>query len=139
MSDDGRDHERIAKLEARLDALDKYQRDIAETREKALELARTAEQRAIDIAAESVQERLNKVNEFREQLSDQATTFLPRQEYSVQHQTLIERLEVAVVTINTLRNDLSAIKGRTIGIMATLGLVVPLLVGLAILVVTRNP
>lgn len=50
-------------------------------------------QRAIDKAEEATEKRFEGVNEFRQQLGDQARTFLPRLEYDRAHTDLVERVD----------------------------------------------
>lgn len=58
----------------------------------ALNAAITASDRAIAKAEESNNKRFESVNEFRKTLSDQTASFITRNEYSVQHVTLVERV-----------------------------------------------
>lgn len=67
---------------------------------------------ALDKASVAVDRRLEGMNEFREQLTNQATTFLPRNEYQVQHDALIDR----VALLESWRN-------KTLGGVAVLMLI----------------
>lgn len=66
-------------------------------------------ERAIDKAAAAVDKRLDGMNEFRDQLRDQASTFLPRTEYQVHHEALMDR----VMLLESWRN-------KTLGVVAVL-------------------
>lgn len=50
--------------------------------------------RAVSKAEIATEKRFDSVNEFRKALSDQATEFLPRGEYNVQHKALADRVEI---------------------------------------------
>lgn len=75
---------KIAELEKRLDLHVRYQKD------------------AVDRASAELRERLAAMNEFREQLKDQATRFITREEMVVQIDSLANRLTWAVGVIATL-------------------------------------
>lgn len=55
-----------------------------------VDAALSASDKAIGKAEQATEKRFESVNEFRSTLSDQASTFLPRSEYSVQHKTLVD-------------------------------------------------
>jgi hypothetical protein len=52
-----------------------------------------ARDRAIDAAYKSMEKRLDGMNEFRQTLSDQGKTFLPRLEFDAQHQRVIDAID----------------------------------------------
>jgi hypothetical protein len=56
-------------------------------------VALAASEKAIGKAELASERRFEGVNEFRATLSDQAATFLPRAEYSVQHKSMADRLD----------------------------------------------
>lgn len=51
-------------------------------------------EKAVTKAEVATEKRFDSVNEFRKALSDQATEFLPRGEYNVQHKALADRVEI---------------------------------------------
>lgn len=64
------------------------ERDVALN--KAFDAALHAAETAVTKSEAAANKRFDSVNEFRAQLDDQAKTFLPRQEYTVQHEALID-------------------------------------------------
>ncbi len=68
--------------------------------EKAVQMALESAEKSVAKAEISVERRFESVNEFRAQLSDQAGTFLSRNEYSTAHQALIDKVEVNARNIN---------------------------------------
>jgi hypothetical protein len=67
---------------------------------RAVDAALLAAEKAVNKAEAASERRFEAVNEFRGQLADQAKTFLPRAEYTVQHQALDEKLGAAVETLS---------------------------------------
>ena len=51
--------------------------------------------KALEVASAQLNQRLEGMNEFRAQLSGQAQTFLPREEYRIQHEALDAKLVAA--------------------------------------------
>jgi len=83
---------KIAELEKRLDLHVRYQKE------------------AVDRAASELRERLATMNEFREQLKDQASKFITRDEMTTQLHLTVQRIGWAVGVIASL-------VGATLGIM----------------------
>lgn len=77
--------------------------------DKATSVAMTAEQRAVAKAEASTEKRFESVNEFRQTLTDQATTFMPRAEAQVINQALAEKIDI-------LAAKLDKIEGRSSGV-----------------------
>ena len=61
--------------------------------DKAVQAALLAAEKAVIKAEVAAERRFESVNEFRGQLADQAKTFLPRQEYDVQHAALNDKVD----------------------------------------------
>ena len=51
--------------------------------------------KALNIASAQMNQRLEGMNEFRAQLSGQAQTFIPREEYRIQHESLDMKMTMA--------------------------------------------
>ncbi len=60
-------------------------RDLMEARVSAIE-------KELRLSRESLDKRLESMNEFREQMSDQQKSYLPRAEYYARHETLEKRI-----------------------------------------------
>jgi len=78
---------------------EKRQEQAHESARQAVQAALTAAKEAVDKAELAAERRFASVNEFRAQLSDQALTFLPRQEYARAHTDLEARLEAVNTNI----------------------------------------
>jgi hypothetical protein len=61
--------------------------------EKNLVLQLTANERAIGLAKDDLERRLEGMNRFREELQHQAATFLPRAYFEVEHKYLQKQIE----------------------------------------------
>jgi leucyl aminopeptidase (aminopeptidase T) len=61
--------------------------------EKAVAAALAASKEAVTKAEVANEKRFDGVNEFRQALSDQTNTFLPRSEYDVNHKTLQKQMD----------------------------------------------
>jgi hypothetical protein len=81
-----------------------YRREISQLKELLDERFR-AQERATELAVQTIKERLLSVNEFRAQQGDIISTFLPRNEYSTAHQAISDR-------IDQLRDQVSALELR---------------------------
>jgi len=90
-------------------------------------------EKAKDIAFQSLEERLDRMNEFREQLNRQATTFVTRETYEAKHdghQKQIDELLLSKATLEGKASQLSvnvaliiAISG---GVVSIIGLIIKL-------------
>jgi hypothetical protein len=67
--------------------------------------------KAVQAALISAEKRLDGMNEFRGQLTDQTKTFIPRNEYSVQHANLEDRLTTLTDRFNKLEGSRSGVSG----------------------------
>jgi len=70
--------------------------------------------------------RLNTMNEIREQLRDQASTFLPRTEYDARHELLDTKIA-----------NLASLVNRGVGIMIVLQVVIFIILGILQLVIKK--
>jgi hypothetical protein len=68
--------------------------------DKAVQAALDAAEKAVDKAERASEKRFESVNEFRGQLVDQAKTFMPRAEYTVQHQALEDKVAALGQTLS---------------------------------------
>lgn len=59
----------------------------------------------IKVAAAAMEKRLDAMNEIREQLRDQAATFMPRSEYNIHHEKLVE-------DVRDLRESKAQLEGK---------------------------
>lgn len=81
-----------------------------EDSDKAVQAALQAAKEAVGKAEVATEKRFDAVNEFRQQLSDQTNTFIPRLEYDAQHKNLDDKLAALTDRINT---NQGAIQGST--------------------------
>lgn len=68
--------------------------------EKAVAAALAATKEAVIKAEVATEKRFESVNEFRAQLADQSNTLMPRQEYTVQHKALEDKLADLTTRVN---------------------------------------
>ena len=80
-----------------LDSLKVHLESLISASERAAAERFAAQNIALNRADSANEKRLDSVNEFRAQLRDQATSFLPRDEYSARHEQLSQR----ILTIET--------------------------------------
>jgi DNA anti-recombination protein RmuC len=74
--------------------------------------------RALDKAQAATEKRFESVNEFRAALNDQTRNLLPRQEYDVRHQALLERTETNAARLTKLEASLLG-KSQGVGSVGT--------------------
>jgi len=119
----------------KIDAIQKVmdERDMRyEQRFKAMDektgLALTSSKEAVAKAETATEKRFDSVNEFRKTLADQATGFMPRQEYVSNHQSLIDKIEAIKEVLNkeitSLRESRSQLEGRSSGFSASWGIAI---------------
>lgn len=82
--------------------------------DKAVQAALLATKEAIQKAETATEKRFDSVNEFRAQLADQSNTLMPRQEYSVQHKALEDR-------VTDLNDRMNKVDGAKEGSQVTIG------------------
>lgn len=92
------------------------------SQEKAVAAALAAAKEAVAKAETASEKRFDAVNEFRQTLSDQTATFLPRPEYDAQHKALEEKVNTLAIRLNRT-DDKSSGRGDVIGwIVGAVGL-----------------
>lgn len=64
------------------------------SQEKAVAAALAAAEKAVIKAETAADKRFDAVNEFRQTLTDQTNTFIPRAEYDAQHKALEDKVDV---------------------------------------------
>lgn len=67
-----------------------------DAQEKATNLALAAADKAVGKAEKAHEKRLDSMNEFRQALADQTSTFIPRQEANVQFQRLEDQIDKVI-------------------------------------------
>lgn len=99
-----------------------------EAQEKAVEAALIAQKEAVQKAETAAEKRFDSVNEFRAQLSDQATTFMPRREAESSMRAMTEKYEQLAKTnadnIDALERRQDRNEGRSSGLGAGWGYLV---------------
>lgn len=83
--------------------------------EKAVNTAMSAADKAVSKAEMATEKRFEGVNEFRATLADQAATLLPRNEYSVQHGAMLERVESFQKQLGALTSTVSLLQEHATG------------------------
>jgi hypothetical protein len=81
-----------AHIQRQLDDMRRMLDERAIAADRAVAAALDAAEKAVAKAESAAERRFESVNEFRAQLTDQTATFIPRKEYDVAHQSLIDRL-----------------------------------------------
>jgi hypothetical protein len=97
--------------------------------EKAISAALNATEKAVSKAETAAEKRFESVNEFRGQLADQASTFLPRAEADARFCAIIEKVDTNTDNINSVRGrsgGLNAGWGYLTGAIALISVVVGL-------------
>lgn len=123
--------EKDARYAQRFDAQQQALRDALTAQEKAVNAALTAAQQAVQKAEMAAEKRFDAVNEFRGQLADQAKEFLPRNEYSVAHTALNEKVSTLEARANQMTGRTSGMSdgwGYIIGAIGALAAVVAIVV-----------
>ena len=96
----------------------------------AVDAALAASDRAVSKAEEATEKRFASVNEFRQALTDQTNTLLPRTEYTVQHQALIDRDTLLEKQISDMQAVLSKMAERGAGRHEGIGAVGTIVLGI---------
>jgi hypothetical protein len=84
-------------FEYRIADNDKRYEEQFKARAKAVDIAMQANDKALRIAAFDIEKRFASVNEFRQALEDQTSTYMPRSEYIVQHKALEDALNRHII------------------------------------------
>ena len=109
--------------------------------EKAFTAADKAVQAALDAAKEAVtkaetasEKRFEAVNEFRGQLSDQAQMFLPRAEFTVQHDAVVAQLTALTNRMNRGEGRDSGSRATWDGILPVVSILISMVVAVVLIV-----
>ncbi len=133
----------------RMDDADRRYEQRFQAQQEALQVGFTAQEKAVSAALQSADRAVNKAelaaekrfeagNEFRESLSDQSKTLLPRAEYQVQHTALAERLTRLETMLATMAGGTRQLEMTGTKVMWVVGLGVAVLLALASLLWPRN-
>lgn len=97
-----------------VDTLKEYVESLRADDQKAVQAALQAAKEAVLKAEVATEKRFASVNEFRGQLADQTNTLMPRQEYTVQHKALEDK-------ITELTDRVNRTEGQSAGSQITKG------------------
>ena len=96
----------------------------ADAQDQSVKVAIVNADKAVAKAEASTEKRFESVNEFREQLADQATRLMPRSEYEVQHTALEEKVHLVERRVGTLEQTVTSILARGGGMESAWGYLV---------------
>jgi predicted nucleic acid-binding Zn-ribbon protein len=102
-------NQRIDAVAQRIDVANDAQRN-------ALTLALANVEKAVHKTDEAVERRFAGVNEFRQALTDQTNTFIPRSEHSVQFRAMNERADILSARMAAMDTQLATIMGKSQGV-----------------------
>jgi uncharacterized protein with LGFP repeats len=115
-----------------------------QAQQEAVQAALISAEKAVTKAEMASERRFEAVNEFRQSLSDQTMTYMPRTEYTVQHQALSDKLSLSSERIAALEKKIIEIASRGTGrndvwviMVAVLGLLLSLGTLLAVFIHTK--
>jgi len=99
---------------------DRRYAEVGVEREKALRIKEKADDRALQLAREIQQYKDEKANELRAQIESERGVYISREEYTIAHLALEEKLAAAVrsleATIKPITEFIAAQQGRSVGI-----------------------
>lgn len=90
------------------------------SQEQAVASALTAAKEAVDKAEKAQERRLDLLNEFRAQAADESAKFLPKGEYNVNHEGLIERVNKLEVSVGRVQAGSGLIAAAIVAIAVKL-------------------
>jgi len=94
--------------------LKEYLEALIASHDKMYEQRHENDKNTLAFALESLDKRLNGMNEFRAALSDQATRMVPRDEYDERHNSLCEKMELGLDAVNEkLTDQLLVLENKT--------------------------
>jgi len=102
-------------LLAKFDEKDLRDEQRFQAQQDAIQQALDAAEKAVAKAETATEKRFDSVNEFREQLSDQAVTFMPRKEAQVLIDSQNEKLAVIEARMNHLGISIERINAQQLG------------------------
>jgi hypothetical protein len=97
----------------------------------ALDAALAAQKEAVHVANTAAEKRFESVNEFRQQLADQAATFMPRAEAEQRNAALAEKIDLLRSAANQWQGRSAGLNAGWVyllGVIAAIGTVVSLIV-----------
>lgn len=125
---------RVVALEANLKALrqvlderDERYKLRATSQDAAVKTAMDAAEKALIKAEAATERRLEALNELRTMASDQAALYLPRQEFGVQHTSLMDKIGLNENRISEMQRDISAIQARGSGVKDAWGYIIAII------------
>jgi bisphosphoglycerate-dependent phosphoglycerate mutase len=101
-------HREIAQLRELMDERDRRYREVMDERDKRYYDRFEAQDKAVLKAETATEKRFESVNEFRAQLADQSNQFMPRGEYTVQHVSLDEKVNLLASRVDEKVNLVAA-------------------------------
>jgi len=99
-------------LSSRLTALSKLSDTRFKHQEEMVRVALSAAKEAVTKAEVATEKRFESVNEFRQTLSDQTSSFIPRAEFLAMHKAMEDKIEDLRSLNNTMVNKTSFSSGR---------------------------
>jgi hypothetical protein len=108
-----------------------YFQALVESLDRRIDRRLIDQERAVDVALESINSRLAYLNELRGAMQDQANTYLPRKEYHIMHDNLTSKLDGLLK--HSLRDEASA-KGHKEGVAGIGSSISAVFIGLMTLV-----
>lgn len=115
----------------RIDDLRLYHDDSIRTTERLVNNSFVSSEKAVNKAEQSMDKRLEALNEFRQALTDQQQTFIKRQEFDAQHTNLVDR-------VNALQSRIERSEGSSIGKNQMWGYAIAIVAALGTIVVIAN-
>ncbi len=119
---------RVVEIDAGLVALKELlaERDVrykqrAAAQDAAVKNALETSEKAITKAEGATERRFEGVNEFRQTLADQASTLMPRAEYTVQHRALEDKVTAVESRVSSIQQEISTILARGVGMKEAWG------------------
>ncbi len=86
-----------------------------DAQQEAVRQALLSAEKAVTKAEIASEKRFEGMNEFRQSLTDQTNTYMPRAEYTVQHKALSEKVDIMIDRISINERSISEIKDRGSG------------------------
>jgi len=114
-------NERDVRYEQRFQAQQKALQDALLAAEKAVSTAMASADRAVLKAENAAEKRFEGVNEFRATLADQAARLMPRQESEVSLAAMREKIDAALIRVNTMEANKHGATDNTKMLLAALG------------------
>ena len=114
-------NERDVRYEQRFQAQQKALQDALLAAEKAVSTAMASADRAVLKAENAAEKRFEGVNEFRATLADQAARLMPRQESEVSLAAMREKIDAALIRVNTIEASKHGATDNTKMLLAALG------------------